>query len=209
MKTPRLLWLSALALLPALLAAYLLLQRSGTTAELQADGRPESRNVEEIAKPGSAASLAPAQHPTAPGKSSVSAMSPGANDRSQERDAIANTDGAAALPAARADAALSLADALQRGDARSPPIAHDSPPQEAATAAELADPVAYRRYENRQQARLYRAYEREAAIALSDMQRDLQRARAQNLSAELIAEGEEKARMLQQTLEAVRNGEMR
>lgn len=209
MKPRRQLLLLALLVLPALLAACLLLQHGGTTVDARGDAHSAVRTVEKAATPATNAPLAAAQDTTAPGKSSVATMPPGANDRTREQGAAANPGSAAALPAVQADAALSLADALQRGDARSPPIAHDSPPQEAATPAELADPAAYRRYENRQQARLYRAYEREAAIALSDMQRDLQRARAQNLPPALIAEGEEKARMLQQTLEAVRNGEMR
>ncbi|TDR46648.1 hypothetical protein DFR29_103184 [Tahibacter aquaticus] len=209
MKPQRRSSLWALALLPLLLLAYLLLQRSGATA--QAPGAEPHAGRQNAATAPRANDAAPtaARDGAARSHAAASAIHHEAGDRRQERSAAANTSSSAALPAVQADAALSLADALQHGDARSPPIARDSAPQEAATPAELADPVAYRRYENRQQARLYRAYEREAAIALSDMQRDLQRARAQNLPPELIAEGEEKARMLQQTLEAVRNGEMR
>jgi hypothetical protein len=115
---------------------------------------------------------------------------------------------AAPLPAVQADAADSLATALRDGDERSPPILRDTPPLEPANAAELADPAAYRRYENRQQARLYRAFEQEAVIALADMQQDLQRGRAAQLPPEQLAEGEEKARMLAETLRRLRQGEL-
>lgn len=115
---------------------------------------------------------------------------------------------AAPPPVVADDAARSLAGALQDGDARTPPLATETVPIERATATELADPAAYRRYENRAQARLYRAFEQEAVIALNDMDRDLQRARAAGLSPEQIAEGEEKQRRLAETLERMRRGEL-
>lgn len=115
--------------------------------------------------------------------------------------------GASAPPVVDPDAARRLADALRNGDERSPPIAASSTPVERASAAELADPAAYRRYERRGQAKLYRAFEQEAVIALNDLDRDLQRARAAGLSPEQIAEGEEKQRVLAETLERLRQGE--
>lgn len=114
---------------------------------------------------------------------------------------------AASLPAVAADAAQSLADALRNGDSRSPPIVADDAPRERASAADLADAAAYRRYENRQQARLYRAFEQEATIALGDLQRDLQRARSAGIPAEQLAEGEEKERRLAETLQHLRQGD--
>jgi hypothetical protein len=117
---------------------------------------------------------------------------------------------AAPLPPVAPDAAASLALTLRDGDARSPPIAprepdaDDVPP----TTNELADPVAYRRYEARRQARVYRAFEREASIALGDMQRDIERARAAGVASETIAEGEDKARKLAETLRRVQSGEI-
>ena len=106
------------------------------------------------------------------------------------------------------DAAQSLAQALQYGDERSPPISHEENPPDTPTPAELSDPAAYRRYENRRQEKLYRAYEQQAAIALGEMQHDLQRARDEQLPPELIKEGEEKAARLVQTLRALRQGEL-
>lgn len=127
--------------------------------------------------------------------------------RRDERNSAARITNTAAPPVA-ADAAQSLAQALQHGDGRSPPIARDATPPQRPTAAELADTAAYRRYENRQQARLHRAFQTEATIMLGDMQRDIARARAQGLPPELIAEGEEKQRKLEQTLRALENGEL-
>lgn len=115
--------------------------------------------------------------------------------------------GAGAPPVVDPDAARRLADALRNGDERSPPIIASSTPVERASAAELADPAAYRRYERRGQAKLYRAFEQEAVIALNDLDRDLRRARAAGLSPEQIAEGEEKQRVLAETLERLRQGE--
>jgi hypothetical protein len=107
-----------------------------------------------------------------------------------------------------ADVATSLADAMRDGDDRAPPIARDAGRVVAPSPAELADPRAYRRLESRRQAQLYASFEREAVIALGDMRRDLQRARAEHVSPELIAEGEDKARRLAETLEALRRREL-
>lgn len=107
------------------------------------------------------------------------------------------------------DAAAGLALTLQGGDARSPPIApRDVDDDEAPTTNELADPAAYRRYESRRQARVYRAFEREASEALVQMRRDIDRARTAGVPAEQIAEGEEKAQRLAETLRRLRDGEI-
>lgn len=122
--------------------------------------------------------------------------------------ASAPTTDAVPPPIVAPDAAQHLADALRNGDERSPPIVADALPIERATAAELADPAAYRRYEQRSQAKLYRAFEQEAVIALNDIDRDIQRGRAAGLSPEQIAEGEEKQRRLEAMLERLRQGEL-
>lgn len=141
-------------------------------------------------------------------RSRIQAMAGLPGSRRDERSAAATSAGSTPTPPVAADAAQSLAQALQHGDDRSPPIARSEAVAETPTAAELADPVAYRRYENRQQARLYRAFQTEATIALGDMERDIARARAQGLPPELIAEGEEKQRRLEQTLRALENGQL-
>lgn len=107
------------------------------------------------------------------------------------------------------DAAASLALTVRDGDARSPPLApRETIDDEAPTTNELVDPAAYRRYESRRQARVYRAFEREASGALVDMRRDIDRARAAGVPAEQIAEGEEKAQRLAETLRRLRDGEI-
>lgn len=141
---------------------------------------------------------------------SVDALQPPSSTGRIPRDPPEN--GSAPHPAyapatAQPDAAQSLAQALQYGDARSPPISHEEEdPAQAPTPAELSDPAAYRRYENRRQEKLHRAYEQQAVIALGEMQHDLQRARDEQLPPELIQEGEEKAARLAQTLRALREG---
>lgn len=121
--------------------------------------------------------------------------------------AAASGTAAARLPPAVPDAALSLADAMHDGDPRTPPIERDETADESPTVNELADPAAYRRYEARRQARVHRAFEREASIALVDQRRDLDRARAEGAPPEVLAEGEEKAHKLAETLRRLREGE--
>lgn len=144
------------------------------------------------------------------GTSYAAALDGGPVRAGPARSADVSTTASAAVspPVVAPDAARGLADALRNGDDRSPPVVADAPPAERATTAELADPAAYRRYEQRGQARLYRAFEQEAVIALGDIERDIQRARAAGLSAAQIAEGEEKQRVLAETLERLRRGEL-
>lgn len=165
------------------------------------------------------AKAAAARHGGATAKASTSLDRPDLTDTMQNpwrtgrtpRDPPGNetaTNPAYAPATVQPDAAQSLAQALQYGDERSPPISHEENPPDAPTPAELSDPAAYRRYENRRQEKLYRAYEQQAIIALGEMQHDLQRARAEQLPPELIEEGEEKAARLAQTLRALREGEL-
>lgn len=202
---PRTAIVMAVVALSVLASGYALLGGAGSSAARDNSGAAV-RNSDRTA---STATLSPesGQSDSAAAQSSVDAAAALPGSRRDERNSVATPVTAAAPPVA-ADAAQSLVQALQHGDDRSPPIARDSTPAEGPTAAELADPAAYHRYENRQQARLYRAYQTEATIALGDMQRDIARARAQGLAPELIAEGEEKQRRLEQTLRALENGEL-
>ncbi len=196
----------AVVALALLAGAYALLGAADSDAA-RGDGGTALRHSDRTA---TAASLSPegspAHSPAAHSRVEAAAALPGS--RRDERSSAATPTGVAPPAAVAADAAQSLAQSLQHGDDRSPPIARDSVTAELPTAAELADPAAYRRYENRQQSKLYRAYQTEATIALGDMQRDIARARAQGLPPELIAEGEEKQRRLEQTLRALENGEL-
>lgn len=98
------------------------------------------------------------------------------------------------------DAVDSLRRAREEGDARAPAVAR-SPERESPTAAELADPDAYQRYEARQNERLYRSYVKSAESEIPKLQDQIARGRQGGLTPEQIAEGEEKLRRI----EAMRN----
>ncbi|MDQ8036216.1 MAG: hypothetical protein REI12_02265 [Pedobacter sp.] len=100
------------------------------------------------------------------------------------------------LPATTTPAAESMGNAREYGDARQPALQRDAP-REAPTAAELADPAAYQRYEARQNQRLHRAYVKAADAEIPRLQQDIAQARAQGMTPEQIAEGEEKLRRIQ------------
>lgn len=100
------------------------------------------------------------------------------------------------LPESTVDAAETMSHAREHGDPAAPPVVREVPP-EAATAAELADPKAYQRYEARQNERLYNQYVKAADNEIPRLQADIARARAAGLPPEQIAEGEEKLRRIQ------------
>lgn len=104
------------------------------------------------------------------------------------------------LPESNVDAAESLLQAHLHGDARAPAVVR-SAEREPPTAAELADPEAYQRYEARQNERLYRSYVKAADGEIPKLQEQIAKGKAQGLTPEQIAEGEEKLRRI----EAMRN----
>jgi hypothetical protein len=186
------------------------------TGLMQRDAAPDQRDIHK--EPSAQSSAAPrgggsAKHVTPAGAqasfaTALSSRTPGGSFPQDALPAVPLHREAQAPATVQADAAHSLVLSLQHGDERSPPIARDEPSHEAPTPAELASPSAYRRYENRRQEELYRAYDQHAVVALSEMQRDLERAHAEQLPAELIREGEEKAAKLAETLRALREGEL-
>jgi hypothetical protein len=91
-----------------------------------------------------------------------------------------------------APAWISMADARENGDARTPPIQRDVETHNAPTAAELADPQAYQQYENNQHARLLGNFVAAAATELPKLQADLERGRAAGIPQEQLAKVEEK-----------------
>lgn len=99
-------------------------------------------------------------------------------------------------PESTVDAAESMAKAMEHGDPQAPRVVRDAP-REAATAAELADPEAYQRYEARQNQRLYNQFVKAADNEIPRLQAEIQRAKAAGLPPEQIAEGEEKLRRIQ------------
>lgn len=101
---------------------------------------------------------------------------------------------------AQVDAVESLRRARLQGDERAPAVVRGEervPP----TAAELADPEAYQRYEARQNERLYRSYIKSADSEIPQLQEQIAKAKASGMSPEQLAEGEEKLRRI----EAMRN----
>ncbi|MBA5637882.1 hypothetical protein H3H37_12540 [Duganella sp. LX20W] len=92
---------------------------------------------------------------------------------------------------------LSMADAREHGDARTPPLQRDearTPP----TAAELADPKAYQQYQQGQQMRVLGAFADAAAAELPRLYADVERGRAAGVPEEQIAKAEEKIRRIEQ-----------
>lgn len=92
---------------------------------------------------------------------------------------------------------LSMADAREHGDPRTPPLQRDearTPP----TAAELADPKAYQQYQQGQQVRVLGAFADAAASELPRLQADLERGRAAGVPAQQLAKVEEKIRRIEQ-----------
>lgn len=92
----------------------------------------------------------------------------------------------------RAPAWISMADARENGDPRTPPIQRDAETRTAPTAAELADPQAYRQYEASQHARLLGNFVAAAATELPKLQADLERGRAAGIPQDQLAKVEEK-----------------
>lgn len=98
--------------------------------------------------------------------------------------------------ASQVDAVESLSQSRLQGDARAPAVVRSServPP----TAAELADPDAYQRYEARQNERLYRGYVKAADSEIPKLQEQIAKGRSEGLTPEQIAEGEEKLRRIE------------
>lgn len=94
------------------------------------------------------------------------------------------------------DATQSMSNAREHGDMRQPALQRDAP-REMPTAAELADPEAYQRYEARQNERLHKAYVKAADAEIPRLQKDIEQARQAGMSPEQLAEGEEKLRRIQ------------
>ncbi|MFB9246389.1 hypothetical protein IV454_11440 [Massilia antarctica] len=92
----------------------------------------------------------------------------------------------------------SMADARRHGDPHTPPLAPAALPGSGPSAAQLADPQAYRAYEARQEARVLAAFASAAELEVPRLQADVERARAAGISAAQIARVEEKIRRLQQ-----------
>jgi hypothetical protein len=101
-----------------------------------------------------------------------------------------------AVAESKADATQTMSHAREHGDARQPALQRDAV-RDMPTAAELADPDAYQRYEARQSQRLKKAYVKAADAEIPRLQKDIEQAQQAGMSPEQIAEGEEKLRRIQ------------
>jgi hypothetical protein len=97
---------------------------------------------------------------------------------------------------AYAPAAVSMAEAREQGDPRTPPIER-APAAALPDAWALASPDHYAQFEAQQSARLYAAYQQAAEVEIPKLQAAINAARASGLSAEQLAVGEEKLWRLQ------------
>lgn len=94
-------------------------------------------------------------------------------------------------------AEVSMAEAREKGDPRTPPIARAPETETPPTAAELADPQLYQRYEQRQNSKAYADYVKATDAQIPLLQQQLAEARQQGISPEQLAVGEEKLRRMQ------------
>lgn len=132
-----------------------------------------------------AAGQAPATTAAAPGESSGDGL---------RRVPIPTVD-------TRAPAWLSLAQARESGDDRTPPIQHDVP-AEHPDASVLADPEAYAAHQLAQKERLAAAYAQAAAPELARLQADLEQGREAGVPPAELAKVAEKIRRIEQQRQA-------
>lgn len=159
-------------------------------------------SVRETVHPAQAPAVAPPKPaPPAPTSTPVSG----------ERPAMADTgegDGLRRVPIppvdARAPAWLSLAQARESGDARTPPIQHDVP-AEHPDANVLADPQAYAAHELAQKQRLAAAYAQAAVPELARLHSDLEQGREAGIPPEELAKVAEKIRRIEQQRQVAEN----
>jgi hypothetical protein len=101
-----------------------------------------------------------------------------------------------------APAWLSMAEARENGDARTPPIARATTPAVHADAAQLADPKAYAAFERSQHEKLLASFVVAAQQEVPRLRADLERGRAAGIDAAELAKVEEKIRRIEQQREA-------
>jgi hypothetical protein len=91
-----------------------------------------------------------------------------------------------------------MADARLHGDPRTPPLARTAAAGAGPSAAQLADPQAYRAYQAGQDARVMAAFASAAQLEVPRLQADVERARTSGIPEAQIARVEEKIRRLEQ-----------
>ncbi|MRV74437.1 hypothetical protein GJ700_22265 [Duganella sp. FT92W] len=106
-----------------------------------------------------------------------------------------------------APAWLSMAEAREHGDPRTPPVVHDDPATHAQpTAGQLADPQAYRRFEQGQHARLLASFADAARDEVPRLRADVERGRAAGVAEAELAKMEEKIRRIEALRDEVARG---
>lgn len=106
-----------------------------------------------------------------------------------------------------APAWLSMAEARENGDPRSPPVMHDDPSAHVLpTAEQLADPQAYRQFEQGQHARLLASFAEAAKDEVPRLRSDLERGKAAGVPEAELAKMEEKIRRIEALREGVVQG---
>lgn len=100
-------------------------------------------------------------------------------------------------------AATSMAAARVHGDPRSPPLQVRAVAEPGPSAAQLADPDAYRAYEQGQHARTLAAFAAATEAELPTLRADVARARAGGIAAADIAKVEEKILRLERLRRAI------
>jgi hypothetical protein len=101
-----------------------------------------------------------------------------------------------------APAWLSMAEARENGDPRTPPIERATAPAVHADAAQMADPKAYAAFERGQNERLLASFVAAAQQEVPRLRADLERGRAAGIDAAELAKVEEKIRRIEQQREA-------
>ena len=89
------------------------------------------------------------------------------------------------------------------GNDRAPPLQEDTFRRTAPTAAQLADPAAYRAFEKNQHARVLAAFAAAAETELPKLKADVERARLAGIPPEQIAKVEKKIQRLEATRRAI------
>lgn len=170
---------------PALIAGVVLLAAIAGTVAWREDG---------AARLLAAVGRAPAAAPVA-----AASAGPGAQWLAAVPDSQASELKRVPLPPvdSSAPAWLSMADARENGDPRTPPIQREPVAHNAPSAAELADPQAYQQYENDQHTKLLGAFVAAAATELPKLQADLERGRQAGIAPEQLAKVEEKIARIQ------------
>jgi len=92
---------------------------------------------------------------------------------------------------------VSMAEARLHGDERAPPLHVQLAPAPGPTAAQLADPAAYRTYEKDQHARTLAAFAAAAETEVKSLRADVERARLAGIAPGEIAKVEKKIRRLE------------